>query len=279
MNVLRVANIHKSYRQGGMFGRGKPSRVLSGVELALEKGECLGLVGRSGCGKSTLTRIVLGLEKPDAGTVFYKDRDIQSLKGRSWREYRRNVQVVFQNFIGAVNPRLRAGDIIAEPLRNFERMTRAALGRRVDGLLEMVGLAPEDAAKTPTQFSGGQLQRVCIARAMALSPEVLVLDEAVSSLDMLVQAQVMDLLATLGRERGLSCLFISHDLRVVARLCSKVAVLHGGRIVERAVCEKGQLGLCGKGFQELATALLPARPGAREADDPAGAAHRPPINA
>jgi len=167
---------------------------------------------------------------------------------------------VFQNFTAAVNPRMTAGEIIAEPLRNFERLGEARLRAKVRELLEQVGLLPGDAEKLPTQFSGGQLQRVCIARAIALNPEVLVLDESVSSLDMLVQAQVLDLVADLGRERGTSCLFISHDLRVVARACSDAAVMRGGRIVERASIERGRIGLRCAGFRELADALLAARP-------------------
>jgi nickel transport system ATP-binding protein len=260
MNVIEVVNVGKSYRQGGFFGGGKRIDVLRNVELHLGQGECLGLVGRSGCGKSTLGRIILGLERPDAGLVRYKGRDIASLKGALWRDYRRNVQVVFQNFIGAVNPRLRAGDIVAEPLQYFGRFSRSRLRGRVSELLEMVGLKTADAGKLPARLSGGQLQRVCIARAMALQPHVLILDESVSSLDMLVQAQVMDLLARLGRERGMSCLFISHDLRVVARLCARVAVMRDGRIVECAPCAGGRVNLQSEGFQELARSLLPARP-------------------
>lgn len=260
MNVIEVANVGKSYRQGGFFGGGKRVDVLTGVDLQLGQGECLGLVGRSGCGKSTLGRIILGLERPDAGVVRYKGLDIASLQGPSWRDYRRNVQVVFQNFVGAVNPRMRAGDIIAEPLKNFGRTGRSRLRGRVSELLEMVGLKASDAGKLPAHCSGGQLQRVCIARAMALQPEVLILDESVSSLDMLMQAQVMDLLAKLGRELGMSCLFISHDLRVVAKLCSRAAVMRGGRIVECAPCANGRFNMKGEGFQELARSLLPARP-------------------
>jgi len=258
--VLAVENIHKTYRRGSLFDRGAPMPVLRGADLALTKGECLGLVGRSGCGKSTLGRVALGLERPDAGVVRFRGRDISGLRGASWREYRRNVQVVFQNFTAAVNPRLRVGDIVADPLRTFGGLRGPGLSRRVDALLESVGLSPASAAKRPAQLSGGQLQRVCIARAMAPGPEVLILDEAVSSLDMLAQAQVMDLLAGLCRSQGTSCLFISHDLRVVARLCARAAVMTGGRIVENAACQNGRFGLRCAGFRDRAAALLPARP-------------------
>lgn len=263
MSVLSLENVRKTYRRGGIFGGGEALTVLDGVDLELNQGQCLGLVGRSGCGKSTMGRLALGLERPDSGTVRYKGQDIRSLKGAAWRDFRRNVQVVFQNFTAAVNPRMTAGEIVAEPLRNFERLGEASLRAKVGELLEQVGLAPADAGKLPAQFSGGQLQRVCIARAIALSPEVLVLDESVSSLDMLVQAQVLDLVASLGRERGASCLFISHDLRVVARACSEAAVMRSGRIVERAACGQGRFDLCDEGFSQLAGAILPARPGPR----------------
>jgi nickel transport system ATP-binding protein len=260
MSVLSLRGVTKSYRQGGFFGGGRRREVLSGVDLDLSRGECLGLVGRSGCGKSTLGRVALGLERPDAGTVRYKGRDVADLAGQAWKDFRRNVQVVFQNYAGAVNPRMRAMDIVAEPLRNFGRESGSDLERRVGDLLEAVWLRPSDAAKRPHQFSGGQLQRVCIARAMALDPEVLVLDEAVSSLDMLSQARVTDLLEVLTRERGVSCLFISHDLRVVSRLCSRVAVMRHGRVEESAARNAGRFALAGRGYAELAGAVLPARP-------------------
>ncbi|GFK92643.1 Nickel import ATP-binding protein NikE [Fundidesulfovibrio magnetotacticus] len=254
MSLLRLEKVRKAYRRGGLFGGGEVHEVLRGVDLELHPGECLGLVGRSGCGKSTLGRVVLGLERPDAGSVRFRGREIASLRGADWRAFRRRVQVVFQNFVGAVNPRLTAGEIVAEPLRNFEGLAGAALERRVVGLLEMVGLEASDARKLPGRFSGGQLQRVCIARAVAPEPEVLVLDESVSSLDMQVQGQILDLLEHLGRERGLACLFISHDLRVVSRLCTRLAVMQEGVLEHGSGAERGEA------YAELARAVLPARP-------------------
>ncbi|WP_027184539.1 ATP-binding cassette domain-containing protein [Desulfovibrio inopinatus] len=265
MTLLETSHVQKVYRQGGFFSRGKQVEVLTDVSLYLDRGECLGLVGRSGCGKSTLGRLFLGLERPDAGVVRYKGHDIATLRGADWWTYRRNVQVVFQDFVGAVNPRMRVGDIIAEPLRNFGQSRSSALRQQVPELLEMVGLRASDAGKLPAHCSGGQLQRVCIARAMALNPEIVVLDESVSSLDMLVQAQVMELLAKLGREHGMSILFISHDLRVVSRLSNRVAVLQHGHIVECAPCVDGRADLTSEGFRELANSLLPAKPQGMEA--------------
>jgi nickel transport system ATP-binding protein len=173
--------------------------------------------------------------------------------------------VVFQNSLGSVNPRLTAGDIVAEPLDNFERPSLAARRTRVAELLEMVGLRPADADKYPHQFSGGQLQRVCIARALAPRPKVVILDEAVSSLDMLVQAKILDLLAALRRETGASYLFISHDVRVVLRLCDRVAVLHQGAMVESPAGVEHIGDFTHPAFLALVDSLLPATPPTRAA--------------
>ena len=228
--LLEVRGVEKSYRRGGLFGRQEPVPVLRGVDLTLGEGESLGLIGRSGSGKSTLGRIVLGLERPDAGEVLFQGRNLHDLPEADWRGVRRNLQVVFQDTHSALNPRLRIAVSIAEPLQNYERLSPTALRARVGELLGLVGLAAADAEKYPHQFSGGQLQRIAIARAIALSPRLIVLDEAVSSLDMLVQARILDLLADLQRQIGMAYLFIAHDLRVVARLARRLAVMDAGRI-------------------------------------------------
>lgn len=260
MSLLVLRDVTKEYCSGGWFRRCEATRVLDGVSLELVQGRCLGLVGRSGSGKSTLGRIMLGLERPDSGRVLFQGRDLHAARGEEARLLRKDLQVVFQNFQNAVNPRLTAGQIIAEPLRNFERLSGEVLRERVRELLAVVGLSPDDEAKLPQQFSGGQLQRVCIARALAPRPKVVVLDEAVSSLDMLVQARVLDLLAELSRQLGTTYVFVSHDIRLVLRFADSMAVLHEGRIVEHGPCPWGAEGLVHPISRELACAVLPAMP-------------------
>ncbi|MFO7597923.1 MAG: ATP-binding cassette domain-containing protein [Desulfocurvibacter africanus] len=260
MSLLTVCDVTKEYCAGGWFRRCESTRVLDGVSLELVEGRCLGLVGRSGSGKSTLGRIMLGLERPDSGQVLFQGRDLHAARGEEARLLRKDLQVVFQNVQNAVNPRLTAGQIIAEPLRNFERLRGEALRERVRELLAMVGLSPDDKSKLPQQFSGGQLQRVCIARALAPQPKVVVLDEAVSSLDMLMQARILDLLAELSRQMGTTYVFVSHDIRLVLRFADSIAVLHEGRIVENSPCPRESMDLVHPISRELASAVLPAMP-------------------
>lgn len=228
--LLEVRGVEKRYQRGGLFERHEPVQILHGVDLTLAEGESLGLIGRSGSGKSTLGRIVLGLERPDAGKVLFQGKNLHDLSEADRRGVRRELQVVFQDTHSALNPRLRIGASIAEPLHNYERLSLAALHERVTHLLTLVGLAPSDAEKYPHQLSGGQLQRIAIARAIALNPRLIVLDEAVSSLDMLVQARILELLADLQQRFGTAYLFIAHDLRVVMRLARRLAVMDAGRI-------------------------------------------------
>lgn len=231
--LISAKGVHRLYRRGGFFRKAEPLHVLRGVNLEIHEGETIGLVGRSGCGKSTLGRIVLGLERPDDGTIFYDGHDVFTADEEQFKEYRKNVQVVFQNVQGAVNPRMTAGEIIAEPLRNFLGLSKKEAVERSRPLLEQVGLKSSDADKFPAHFSGGELQRVCIARALAPEPKAVIFDEAVSSLDMLVQTRVLDLIRKIREERGLACLFISHDLRVVAGFCDEVALMTEGVIAAR----------------------------------------------
>jgi len=232
MNLIDLENVGKSYRPGGIFSTAPPVAVLENIDLSIAPGTCMGLLGRSGSGKSTLGRLVLGLERPDAGKIRYEGKSIREMNRTEYREFRRNVQVVFQNSLGSVNPRFTAAQIIAEPLKNFESLSPRTLERKIGGLLEQVGLSSVDAGKFPHQFSGGELQRICIARAVSLSPKLIVLDEAVSSLDMLVQARIIDLLTELQRSLGTAYLFISHDIRILVKMAHTLAVLSGGRIVE-----------------------------------------------
>ncbi|QJT10865.1 ABC transporter ATP-binding protein [Oceanidesulfovibrio marinus] len=260
MAIIEARNVTKTYRRGGFFSSAEIVPVLHGADLRIEQGECVGLVGRSGSGKSTLGRILLGLEQPTSGEARILDRPTTN-GGRLQvdREQRRAVQVVFQDAIGSVNPRLTARSIIAEPLRNFEKLRGAALDARVAELLQHVGLSPDDVAKHPSRFSGGQLQRISIARALAARPRCIILDEAVSSLDMLVQARILDLLDDLRTKDGVSYLFVTHDLRLVQRFCDRAVAVEQGRLVDfdhtnfRAAAMPGSLG-------DLAAAMLPAMP-------------------
>jgi nickel transport system ATP-binding protein len=263
MPIIELRNIHKSYQRGGLWANRQRLEVIKGVDLSIEPGQCLGLLGRSGSGKSTLGRIVLGLESPDKGEVWYQGAFLKDLKGDAWREYRRNVQVVFQNSLGSVNPRFTAGQIISEPLRNFEALSTHKLRKRVEELLKMVGLSEMDADKFPHQFSGGELQRVCIARAISLNPRLIILDEAVSSLDMLVQAKIIQLLTRLQGEIGTAYLFISHDIRVLLKVAHQLLVMHDGRIVDKLNADTSDVGkhdLRHPAFMELIRSILPSMP-------------------
>jgi nickel transport system ATP-binding protein len=231
--LLSLQRVHKSYSRGSIFSRGERIDVLKGVDLSLPEGGSVGLIGLSGSGKSTLSRVALGIERPDSGTVSYLGRDIRTGGRGCFADFRRNVQVVFQNVPASVNPRMTAARIIAEPLSNFESLTDKETRERVLELLSDVGLKATDAEKRPHEFSGGELQRVCIARAIAARPRLIVYDEAVSSLDMIVQAQILSLIERLRASLGTASLFISHDLRVVRSVCDDIAMLHEGRIVER----------------------------------------------
>jgi peptide/nickel transport system ATP-binding protein len=207
-------------------------RAVDGVTLELLQGETLALVGESGCGKSTLARAIVGLEPPTAGSVAFRGAKLEPLPAKSRRELSRKIQMVFQDPDASLSPRRTVGDTVAEPFELFERYDRAERERRVAALLQEVGLAATLALRYPHELSGGQKQRVCIARALAVGPELLVCDEAVSSLDVSVQAQILNLLLELKQRESLSYLFITHDLRVVRHVADRVAVMYLGEIVE-----------------------------------------------
>jgi oligopeptide transport system ATP-binding protein len=234
--LVEVRGLRKEYAIGGGFlGRARATvHAVAGVDLTIRRGETLGIVGESGCGKSTLGRCILRLTEPTAGTVRFDGHDVLALAGNELRRMRREMQIVFQDPYASLNPRMRIGAIVGEGL-DIHRLARgAAKRRRVEELLDKVGLRPEHYDRYPHEFSGGQRQRVGIARALAVGPRFIVADEPVSALDISIQAQVLNLLRRLQEEMELAYLFISHDLRVVAHVSHRVAVMYLGKIVEQA---------------------------------------------
>lgn len=226
--IAQVSEVSLSFAQR----RGTERTVLDHINLDVHRGETLGLVGESGCGKTTLARTIAGLVHPSEGTVRFDGRDLAEVRGADWRRLRQRVQVVFQDPFSSLNPKRRIGSIVEDPLR-IHRVGNARQRReRVLELLEQVGLDPAHYNRFPAQFSGGQRQRIGIARAIALNPDLVILDEPVSALDVTVQAQVLQLLDDLQRDLGLTYLFISHDLAVVRHMCDRIAVMENGRIIE-----------------------------------------------
>ncbi|WP_415519260.1 MAG: ABC transporter ATP-binding protein [Desulfovibrio aminophilus] len=231
--LLEARDLSRRYRvRGGLLDLSPATvRALDGVSLSLAPGETLGLVGESGCGKSTLARLLLALERPTSGQVLYRGRDVGE-----WpeKEFRRKVQMVFQDPYSSLNPRQRIGSAVGEALDIHGLGTPRERRKRVAELLALVGLSAEQADRYPHEFSGGQRQRAAIARALALSPELVICDEPVSALDVSIQAQVLNLLADLQERLGLTYLFISHSLSVVGHVSDRVAVMYLGRLVELA---------------------------------------------
>jgi oligopeptide transport system ATP-binding protein len=217
-------------------------RAVDGVSLTVQAGETLGLVGESGSGKSTLGRAVLQLLKPTSGSVRFEGREIAGLSRRAMRPLRRELQMAFQDPYASLNPRRRVGQIVGEPLRRQGVARGGELRREAQSLLERVGLSPEHYNRFPHEFSGGQRQRIGIARAIALRPKLIVADEPVSALDVSIRAQIVNLLADLQEELGLTYVFVAHDIGIVRHVSDRIAVMHEGRIVEEGpadrVCEQ-----------------------------------------
>ncbi|MFI5586127.1 ABC transporter ATP-binding protein [Amycolatopsis sp. NPDC051758] len=233
--LLRVEDLAVTYR--GRF-RAHAVRAAEGVSLHVEPGEILGLVGESGSGKSTVARAVTGLLAPTAGAVHIGDADITRVRGRAAKALRRRIGVVFQDPLSSLNPRTTVGESVATPLRLHHAARGSEVDSRVAGLLEAVQLSPSLRSRYPHELSGGQRQRACIARALALRPDLLVADEPTSALDVTIQARILDLLRELRHEFGFACLFISHDLAVIEQLADRVAVMHRGHVVEQGATKE-----------------------------------------
>jgi oligopeptide/dipeptide ABC transporter ATP-binding protein len=211
--------------------------AVNGVSLSVQRGTTLGIVGESGCGKSTLARLLLRLIEPDSGDVLVDGESLPAMDRRRLRHVRRHLQIVHQDPFASLNPRMSVGNIIAEPLEIHGVGTKQSRRARVSELLSLVGLDPDSATKFPHEFSGGQRQRICIARAIALEPKLIILDEPVSALDVSIQSQVLNLLMDLKERLGLTYVFISHDLSVVKHISDNVAVMYLGRVVEQGPAE------------------------------------------
>ena len=236
MSLLEIRDLKKYFPVGeGLFSRGKGAvKAVDGVNLSIEEGETLGLVGESGCGKSTLGRTILRLIEPTGGEINFLGKNLLSMSQRELRDARREMQIIFQDPYASLNPRMRVGDIVGEGLEIHKLAKGKAKRERVMELLHQVGLRVDHFDRYPHEFSGGQRQRIGIARALAVSPKFIVCDEPVSSLDVSIQAQIINLLQELQEKMHLTYLFISHDLRVVEHISHRVAIMYLGKVVEIA---------------------------------------------
>jgi oligopeptide transport system ATP-binding protein len=266
--LLEVRGLKKHFAVGGfLWGKVRGwVKAVDGISFTIRRGETLGLVGESGCGKTTTTKLILAAEEATGGTIEFEGRDITKLRGKELMDYRRKVQIVFQDPYSSLSPRMRVGDIIGEPIETHEQLPRQEVRARVGELLELVGLRPDMARLFPHEFSGGQRQRLAIARALSTHARLIVLDEPVSALDVSIRAHIIGLLEEIQARLGVSYLFIAHDLAAVAHISQQIAVMYLGKIVEIA----DSLELCDNPLHPYTKALfaasLPSHPDEKKED-------------
>ncbi|KAA0258576.1 dipeptide ABC transporter ATP-binding protein [Deferribacter autotrophicus] len=238
MELLKVENLKKYYEiKKGKFGQKAILKAVDDVSFIVHRGETLSIVGESGCGKSTTGKLILKIEEPTSGKILFKGEDVTKKDRQELKEYRKSVQIIFQDPYSSLNPRWRVGDIIAEPLKLNTNLSNKEIEEKVYFLMEKVGLLKEHYYRYPHQFSGGQRQRIGIARALTLNPELIVCDEPVSALDVSIQSQVLNLLLDLQEEFKLTYLFISHDLSVVRHISDRIIVMYLGKIMEKGTVD------------------------------------------
>jgi oligopeptide/dipeptide ABC transporter ATP-binding protein len=267
-NILQVKGLKKYFPiRKGFFQRVAAwVKAVDGVDFEIEEGKPLGLVGDSGCGKSTVARMILKLLEPDEGNIIFKGQDISRISEKEMKQFRKEMQIVFQDPYGSLNPRMTVGQSIEEGIRSMGVPRGEERSARLEKLLKMVGMSPDSADRYPHEFSGGQRQRIGIARALSVEPSLVICDEPISALDVSIQAQILNLLKDLQDQLGLSYLFISHDLNVVGYLCNKVSVMYKGNIMEYAPTEELYEHPFHPYTQTLLAAIPEPEPGKKQAE-------------
>jgi len=233
-NIFEIESLKKHYKiNNGLFKQNTIIKAVDDISFNVKQGQVLSIVGESGCGKSTTAKLLMGIEQPTSGNILFEGKSLAEFSKKDWRNYRKSVQIIFQDPYSSLNPRWTVGDIIAEPLKLNTNLSQLQIQEKVLDLMKKVGLAKDWHKRYPHQFSGGQRQRIGIARALALQPKLIICDEPVSALDVSIQAQVLNLLLDLQAEFGLTYVFISHDLGVVEHISDEIIVMYYGKIVEK----------------------------------------------